>query len=214
MNKDETLALYAQGKDAWNAWAKDMLDRRAEMEKAGTWQVRPCESFEFTEGQNVETRVWFDAVRVDFKGHTFEEQANEEEASFAGFVFPGDADFSKATFSGDAHFECTTFSEYVKFRGVKFSGEARFEEATFRADAGFGLAMFDARADFSGAAFTRKVWFGGVRFKSDARFENETTFSGNAGFRARRSATIRALTRPYLRKRSISLRRIATARLR
>jgi hypothetical protein len=40
MNKDETLALYEQGKDAWNAWAKEMLKRRAEMETAGTWDDR------------------------------------------------------------------------------------------------------------------------------------------------------------------------------
>lgn len=53
MNKDETLALYAQGKDAWNAWAKDMLDRRAEMEKAGTWQVRPCEFL-----SSLKARTW------------------------------------------------------------------------------------------------------------------------------------------------------------
>jgi hypothetical protein len=36
MNKDETLALYTQGKQAWNAWAKEMLERRAAMEAAGT----------------------------------------------------------------------------------------------------------------------------------------------------------------------------------
>ena len=35
MNKEETLALWRQGRVAWNAWAKEMLDRRAAMEEAG-----------------------------------------------------------------------------------------------------------------------------------------------------------------------------------
>ena len=36
MNKEQSLALWRQGRDAWNAWATAMLDRRAEMERDGT----------------------------------------------------------------------------------------------------------------------------------------------------------------------------------
>ena len=37
MNKEQSLALWRQGRDAWNAWAKAMLDRRTEMERDGRW---------------------------------------------------------------------------------------------------------------------------------------------------------------------------------
>lgn len=36
MNKEESLALYAQGKAAWNAWAKDMLAQRQALQDTGT----------------------------------------------------------------------------------------------------------------------------------------------------------------------------------
>ncbi len=31
MNREETHALFRQGRDAWNAWAQGMLDKKAEM---------------------------------------------------------------------------------------------------------------------------------------------------------------------------------------
>lgn len=40
MNKEESLALYAKGHDAWNAWAQDMLDKKAELEGAGKWETK------------------------------------------------------------------------------------------------------------------------------------------------------------------------------
>ena len=37
MDQAETLALYAQGKEAWNAWGLARLAERTAMEAAGTW---------------------------------------------------------------------------------------------------------------------------------------------------------------------------------
>ncbi len=39
MNREETLALYAQGRDAWNAWAAERLAERKRLEEAGAWAV-------------------------------------------------------------------------------------------------------------------------------------------------------------------------------
>lgn len=35
MNREETHALWAQGRDAWNAWAQEMLAEKARLEEAG-----------------------------------------------------------------------------------------------------------------------------------------------------------------------------------
>ena len=35
MNQKETLALWQQGKDAWNAWAERMLAKRRALEEKG-----------------------------------------------------------------------------------------------------------------------------------------------------------------------------------
>jgi hypothetical protein len=39
MNQDETIALFLQGKEAWNAWAGAMLAERKAMEAEGRWTV-------------------------------------------------------------------------------------------------------------------------------------------------------------------------------
>ena len=33
MNQDESIALWRRGKDAWNAWAEDMLRQKAELRR-------------------------------------------------------------------------------------------------------------------------------------------------------------------------------------
>ena len=35
MNRDETVALFLQGREAWNAWAEKMLAERKALEAAG-----------------------------------------------------------------------------------------------------------------------------------------------------------------------------------
>lgn len=35
MTRDETIALYLQGKEMWDIWAKAMLARRKALEDAG-----------------------------------------------------------------------------------------------------------------------------------------------------------------------------------
>ena len=35
MNKEESLALYEKGMEAWNAWANDMLAKKAALENGG-----------------------------------------------------------------------------------------------------------------------------------------------------------------------------------
>jgi hypothetical protein len=39
MDYAQTHALFAQGKDAWNAWANEMLSQKKAYEDAGTWEA-------------------------------------------------------------------------------------------------------------------------------------------------------------------------------
>ncbi len=94
MNQEQSLALFANGRDAWNAWAEQMLDARAALEADGTWVEDPTER-EWNEA----TRAWHTAAAADFTKYTFQEPAD-----FSGFVFPGRAGFGGASFSGDARF--------------------------------------------------------------------------------------------------------------
>ncbi len=85
MNKQESLALLAEGRADWNAWANDLLAERARLEEAGEWEAAEAE--------------WEARARVDFDDHEF-----EDDVSFGEFIFPGDARFGDATFSGIAWF--------------------------------------------------------------------------------------------------------------
>ena len=118
MNKEEALALWRQGKDAWNAWAKDMLDQRAAMEQAGPWAASR-DLLGGDEPGNEATGAWIATAAADFTEHQF-----DATAEFTTFLFPGKADFGKATFQKDAGFYSATFSGYAGFASATFSGDA------------------------------------------------------------------------------------------
>ncbi len=39
MDRDGTVALFLQGREAWNAWAEKMLAERKALEEAGRWSA-------------------------------------------------------------------------------------------------------------------------------------------------------------------------------
>ena len=98
MNKEETLALYEQGRDAWNAWAEKMLADRTALEAAGAWK---------------------NASKAYFEEHSF-----DTEADFRGFIFPGDAGFDGTTFRDTAGFGSSVFNCSADFTNAVFQGAA------------------------------------------------------------------------------------------
>ena len=154
MNKEETLALYTQGKEAWNAWAKDMLDKR--------------------DG----SPEWRGTAGVDFVSHAF------LDADFSGFIFPGSALFGWATFEGAARFEKARFTGDAQFEEATFKGISQFENATFMGAAVFREARFTGDALFRGATFKGAAEFQGMTFEEDeveadfmrVTFESEAAF--------------------------------------
>jgi uncharacterized protein YjbI with pentapeptide repeats len=187
MNREETLALYAQGKDAWNAWAEKMLAERAEMERMGKWAVE--KSFLVgVQPDNERTAEWFDAADVDFSKHKFEGQS----ADFRGWTFPGAATFNGASFLGLTSLDGATFSHLAWFAGARFSGDVWFDGAKFLEDAVFIGATFSEQAIFdlvtvsgdavfSSAIFAGHVVFDGATFSGDVAFLN-ATFLGDVSF--------------------------------
>jgi len=170
MNKEESLALFAKGRDAWNAWAKKMFDEREALEADGAWVEGPTDA-----DRNEATRAWHAAAAADFSKHVFRSRAD-----FSGFVFRGDARFNGATFKGNVLFDKATFAGDAWFNEATFTGDALFNEATFTGGEGFDTATFTGNACFSAATFTRDARFQRATFKGDAWF-NEATFT-DAGF--------------------------------
>src|SRR5262249_25310965 len=150
MTRDETVALFLQGKEAWNAWAKKKLAERKALEEAGRWQE--------------EKDSWSDTANADFSDCLFrvrgaegtkeasgeadkEEVAEElhnkslslggEKIEFESFIFPGLTNFKSAAIEGYADFGSTTFEGDANFEYATFKGYADFESATFLGDANF-----------------------------------------------------------------------------
>ena len=122
MNKDETLALFAKGKDAWNEWARERLAEKKALQEAGEWVED-----EHPSAWNEKTRNWHERAGVDFSEHTF-----EDDPYFNDLTFPGSAWFDRAKFEGGAEFGSAKFEGNADFGSAIFKGYARFGSATFK----------------------------------------------------------------------------------
>ena len=142
MDKNESIALYRQGKDAWNAWAMEVLDRR-------------------DDGMR-----WEKEALACFIGHEFME--NED---FHEFVFPGMALFNNVRFLGDTGFHVAQFKGPAHFDGAKFEGAVLFDRVIFEDDAWFAESTVGSSASFKQAIFKREAWFHKMSFGSIACFE-------------------------------------------
>ncbi|MBL6928040.1 MAG: pentapeptide repeat-containing protein [Rhodospirillales bacterium] len=173
MNKEESLALYEQGRKAWNAWAERMLAERTYFKERGEWAK--------------ERDTWIRTTNAIFFNHTFEEIAD-----FNDFVFPGaanfhkvqffkDAQFVSATFSGNAAFDNTTFSTSAWFIDVEFSGIVSFNQTKFLEDALFHGAKFSAAASFFDVNFDtvatfRRAFFADQTIFDFSKFQKQANF--------------------------------------
>jgi len=167
MTKDESLALLAQGKDAWNAWAQDLLDRKARLEGAGLWAVD-----ERGKGLTEEAKRWEKEARVNFKGVTF-----SDEKSFEEFIFPGQVSFDHSCFREGVSFSTALFNGDVSFSFTHFNEDIFFSNAHFNGGISFYNAHFDGYFDFSNIRFDGNVDFSNIRFDGDVSFSG-IDFSG------------------------------------
>jgi len=166
---DEALALFREGKDAWNAWASDPENRG-----------RPV-SFDNAKFPPDKEGL------IDFNGFVFPGYAWFHDAvfnaqiQFNGVTFEDGALFAKATFRGNVNFYKPTFNGSVMFDDANFEGHTAFIEATFDGTVQFGRVRFKGNADFNRTTFEEVAWFDEAMFNSAASFQG-TTFKKKAQF--------------------------------
>jgi len=166
----ETLALLAQGREAWNSWASQMLAQKKGLRQTSSQaeHAPPSEA----------EMAWTDRARADFRGHPF-----GEKCSFAGFLFPGEADFDPLAQEngGEATRIPTRFEKDVTFDGAEFLMGARLGRTIFEDQASFRETIFSRRVDFRHVSFLGDVWFNLAKFEEAlfafSRFEGEAAFA-------------------------------------
>lgn len=191
MNQEQSIALWRQGKEAWNAWANAMLQRQEGLKRSGLWKTTSAYPFELEQGDSDEAKNWFDEARVDFKGVIFDPPDAKLQINFEGFIFPGAVSFAHASFRGNSWFWHAEFRHIALFEQAEFSGIASFAGAVFHNIASFCGALFNEgtftrvrflrRSEFTITRFAGQVDFRAAQFGGDAWF-NGSEFSGLALF--------------------------------
>jgi len=153
MDKEQSLALYKQGREKWNEWANGLLAEKKRQEEAGEWEA--------------EKEKWEDEATADFQDHTFDESAD-----FKEFIFPGLTQFSHTEFLGGAVFLDAIFFGEVYFHRVTFLKTTVFAKAIFFRDALFSNMTFSEFAFFHDTYFFENAAFGGSTFIGPANFAN------------------------------------------
>jgi hypothetical protein len=193
MDRDETVALFLQGKEAWNTWAKKMLAERQAMEADGRWSIK-VSAHGMVEFKNDTTAEWFNAAAVDFSRCNFFGKFRERKVAivdqegadvskelmkivkvespfvvFSGFIFPDTSCFDGALFESITH-----FNEAI------FKGTASFENATFKDYAEFDVVSFETSSSFRRVTFEKYVTFIVASFSGDAEFREAKLDQGAA----------------------------------
>jgi hypothetical protein len=140
MTRDETIALFLQGREAWNAWAKEMLAERQALEEAGEWAaqtgfLRPLE------GKNDKTKDWIARASVDFSRCRVVRAGAEAAA----------AESEEESAGGDLPVKSIEVTDRFDCSGFIFPANAFFTSAQFHDTAWFDSAQFHARAFFDSA---------------------------------------------------------------
>jgi uncharacterized protein YjbI with pentapeptide repeats len=201
MNRDESIKLWQQGKEAWNEWAEKMLAERKELEESGKWQAEK-DIFGETKGKNKTTRNWLDRAGADFSNLRLRADVlpevgeikdrkkqtrksilvDGENVDFSDFIFPAHVTFSNTIFDcGAADFGYSQFRGAADFGFSQFRGDAHFGSSHFRGAAYFWSSRFREVADFGSSRFLGFADFGSSRFRGVADFRS-SQFRGVADF--------------------------------
>lgn len=125
MDLAETQALFARGRNEWNAWAAATIERGRAIVAAREWAWAFDSRFDPGPTNRATADYWRDAAAI-FRYHTFAEPAD-----FSGFVFPSYAGFVAARFPRGACFQGARFGDGAGFDGAWFGATATFDEAEF-----------------------------------------------------------------------------------
>src|SRR5262249_23146503 len=70
MNRDETIALFLKGKEAWNAWAEKMLAEQKALKDRRLWK-EGRDTYGAIIAANKETQAWVEAASTIFSSCHF-----------------------------------------------------------------------------------------------------------------------------------------------
>ena len=196
MNQNESVELFLEGREAWNAWAERMLAERRAMEESGRWTAERDLAGNL-QAQNQETTIWMREVQVDFSGkqfgidselppHCSHVPTSNSTIDFNGFIFPGNVQFNNCIFHGyasfisckflgDVSFEGALFEEKLQLELSRFSGRVTFNRGIFRGQAFLREVEFQRRALFEACTFKDETSFFDATFRRTTRF-NKTNF--------------------------------------
>ncbi len=200
MTRDETIALFLKGKDAWNAWAEDMLAQRKALEDSGQWQISPGNSVEHARS-NPETANWLALACADFSNiemtgkkrpnsssvrlsknvsgaNVYE--LNMDQIDFSGFIFPANVSFENSVFHIKTYFSDCQFYGSSNFVGTKFAKSVTFHNGNFWGFCTFNNSSIDG-VDFSNVVFHRSAKFKSAFLRISSDFRN-CAFRGTAQF--------------------------------
>lgn len=157
MDSRETLALYKQGKEVWNEWAREMLSRRDE-----------------NDPQWAQAATAFFALHVEDFAREFRDHdiaVNSGSANFSGFIFPSRFALAGRLKHG-ADFDGARFEGWADFTAACFPGQVAFHDAVFMGLANFPCARFESLTIFDGATFKGIVRFNNAVFHENTVSQN------------------------------------------
>jgi Pentapeptide repeats (9 copies) len=172
MNNEQSIALYEQGKDAWNEWAEEMIAENKRLGQIDGWTRQ-------------KSNKMYQNTLTNFTAFNF-----YTDVDFSGFIFPGPTYFSRAVFEKDATFDSTVFKGDVFFEDAKFEQDMWCEEAIFKNNVLAKNTYFKKSAWFERTIFNRSANFGSAKFDGltsflEAKFQQGSSFGGitaNMGF--------------------------------
>ncbi len=200
MDREQSIALWKKGKEAWNEWANGMLARREKLEGSGEWATENILKISYVypipfnklSGVNQKTKEWLEEANVDFskiwffskdksidKNKETEKPDNiiiatssKSDINFQGYIFPNNVDFSLSEFNGVVNFNSSKFKKIAIFNFCKFKEDADFSNTKFDLQAEFISTKFGGNANFIYCSFSGVANFINSEFKGYADFSS------------------------------------------
>ena len=204
MTRDESIALWLDGKDIWNEWANGMLAERKRLEDAGEWEAEKLNGYPIT-GNNKVTKKWIEKANVDFSVLWLKasklprvskqvQDTNKKERKvvlvdhhfldFKGFQFPNDTTFKDTIFDGMVFCTQARFNGFASFNDSVFKFDGAFTDTHFCAETVFNKTRFCTKTYFTDAFFNEVTQFHAAEFNGESffgggTFKSKVSFSGS-----------------------------------
>ena len=174
------LTRLKAGKEAWNSWARGLLEEKQELENSGQWQIERLWDEEangiLAKSEDKAVQNWLERARTDLSNLTLTSQVQNYRDKRHQDQVKG------AEGSAIGTDQIILEGDEIDFSELVFPAELLLQNTAFLAPVTFAKAQFCSDANFTNTCFEKTAKFSRTRFKGDAWFE-EATFKGNARFK-------------------------------